>query len=87
MLAIHLIYHDFVYYKYNALCLLKIFINNFINNKKINRRNNLQIKNHKIKNYIIILYFLLRLYYEILKRWKYIDFLKHINLKYIKHFY
>ena len=36
ILAIHLsTYHDYAYYKYSALCLLRIFINDF---KKINRR-------------------------------------------------
>ena len=81
-----LIRYDYIYHIYNALFLLKIFIDNF-NNKKINRRISFQIRNYKIKNYLITLYFLLRLRYEISKRWKHIDFLKYMNLKHINNFY
>ena len=69
--------HDYVYHICNALCLLRIFIDNDF--KKINRRVSLQIKSYKIKNSLIKLYLFLRLRYRTLKRWN-VDLLEyHLN--------
>ena len=81
--AIHLsTRHDYVYHIYSALFLLRIFIDDFNNkktNRRINRKINLQIKSHKIKNRLMILHLLLRLRYEILKRWKHIKRQSNLN--------
>ena len=70
--AIHLLTrHDYAYHKYNALYLLRIFINDF---KKINR----EIRIHKIKSRLITLHLLLRLRYETLKRWD-VDLSEYLN--------
>ena len=70
--AIHLLTrHEYACHKYNVLCLLRIFIDDF---KKINRR----IKNHKIKNSLIILHILFRLRYGTLKRWD-VGFSEYLN--------
>ena len=76
--------HNFTYRICSAPFLLKIFINDF--NRRTNRKNNLQIKNHKIKKHLMTLHLLLRLRYEILKRKKRIDLLlkQHINYSYHK---
>ena len=60
--------HDYACHICSALFLLRISIDDF-NNKRTNRR----IRSHKAKNSLITLHLLLRLRYEILKRWEHIE--------------